>query len=50
MSEQLSLDNTLPDLSYLTQDERKMILDVLNRDDIIQKNQSEKIMLVLYLF
>lgn len=44
MNEQLTLDKNLPDLSHLTQEERTKILDVLNRDDQIQKNQSKKIM------
>lgn len=34
---------SLPDLSHLTLDERKKILDVLNRDEILQKKQNDKL-------
>jgi len=41
-----SLEKSLPDLSYLTEDERKKILSVLSRDELLQKKQAEQISLL----
>ncbi len=41
-----ALEKSLPDLSHLTEDERKKILSVLSRDDILQKKQAEQISLL----
>lgn len=36
------MDENLPDLSFLTEIEKQKIIEVLKKDDIIRKKQTEK--------
>jgi hypothetical protein len=41
MMNSFSNNRNLPDLSFLTDSERNKIIEVLNRDEHVQKNQIE---------